>query len=353
MPDDSQNPLGGAQALENRFEQSWQSGGADSQNPKEAAQLQAQRAEQNPTPAAAGDLPAAPAKADAKAATAAPNYAQSQDEPEYVNFDDYLQKAGIERESFLTLPVRIGEADIPLAEVLKRAETAQDFDTQTTALTARQQAFEAEQAQQKQVLQQRLTAAEQLGNIAYQELVREYQSVDWNSLSQTDPGRCALLQTQFQQRNAAIQNQLQQIEGQKQEQARQAQAQQLETLKGEQVKLLKAIPEWRDEGKFKVAREQMTQYGKKLGFNDEELNAIFDHRYMRVLHDAAQWNQLKSQQAAALKKVRAAPQISNPGARITRDPKVTAITEAKTAFHRNPKRMDAQLAFANRIAENI
>jgi hypothetical protein len=328
----------------NHFESLYEKGAFDSTDPKIAAQQQAERDTQNTQPSA----PAAPAVGESlpkeNTAAAAPPEGEG---PEYVNFDDYLQKAGLERESFLKLPVRVKDADIPLEEILRRAEADHDVTTQSTALAEKQKAFETQQTQASQQWQEKLKQAEALGTIAYQELVREYQSIDWNTLSQTDPARWAVLQTQYQQRNAQIQGQLQQIQSQQNQVAQQAQAKQAETLKTEQQKLLQALPEWRDEVKFKAAREQMTAYSKKLGFTDDELNSIFDHRYMRVLNDAAQWNAHQASKAQALQKVRAAPSASNPGARITRDPNVTQLAQAKQQFMKTRGRNQDQSVQAN------
>lgn len=349
MPDDTQNPLGGAQALENRFEAAWQAGAFDSQNPKEAEQLRAERAEQSKVepPEQATSTPTTPASPEQKEVEAA---------PEYVNLDDYLQKAGLERDSFLTLPVRVGEADLPLADVLKRAEAHQDYSTQSNALAERQKAWDAEQAQQKSLWDQRLKAAETLGNLAYQDLVREYQSINWDQLSQQDPGRWAVLNTQFQQRVANIQAALQQIEGQHQEAVKQQQAQFQQNLTTEREKLFKVIPEWRDKDKFNAARDRMTGYAKDLGFSDQEVASISDHRYLRVLHEASQWRQLQAQSVKALKQVRAAPQISNPGARVQRDPNVTAYTQAKDAFMKTRGRhqdQSVQVAAFDQLAKHL
>lgn len=311
----------------NHFEALYDKGAFDSTDPKIAAQQQAERTAPVADPkVAAAPAVAEPAKADA------PVVADQADEPEYVNFDDYLQKSGLEREAFLQLPVRVKDVDVPLAEILRRAEVDQDVTAQSTALQEKQKAFETQQAQATQQWQAQLKQAQDLGGIAWQSLMQEYQSIDWNRLSTEDPGRWSVLQTQYNQRANSIQQQLQQIQAQQSQVAQQNQAKHGEVLKAEQEKLLKVLPEWRDETKFKAAREQMSSYSKKLGFTDEELNGIFDHRYMRVLNDAAQWNALQATKADALKKVRAAPVVSNPGARITRDPKVTQLAQAKEQF---------------------
>lgn len=332
-----------------QFEKLYDAGAFNPDGKPDPAQGQAAP---DPALSAADRIAAEPSKEGPGKATAAPE-SEDHDEPEYVNFDDYLQKAGLERDAFLQLPVRIKDADVPLADVLKRFEADHDVESQSTALTERQKAWETESAQQTAQLQERLKAAETLGNIAYQQLLQEYQGIDWNRLSQEDPARWAVLQTQFNQRVGTLQNQLQQIQAQHAQTAQDEQAKRLEGLKGEQAKLLKAIPEWRDPAKFEAARTLMSGYSKKLGFTEEEVNAIFDHRYMRVLNDAAQWNRQEASKALALKKVRAAPVASNPGARITRDPKVTQLAEAKKNFAKNPRNADAQLAYANQIAQNL
>lgn len=313
----------------NHFEKLYESGAFDSTDPKVAAEQQAERAQATDSaPPAAKSLPLEASQEDSGAAAAS--------EPEYVNFDDYLQKAGLERESFLKLPVRVKDADIPLADLLKRAEVEQDYTAQSAALAEKQKAFEAQQAQLSTQWQDRLKQAETLGGLAYQELVREYNAIDWNSLSQTDPARWAVLQTQFQQRNSSIQNHLAQVQAQQAEIAKQAQAKQADVLKSEMQAMLKVVPEWRDEAKFKSARDQMFAYAKTVGISEQQLNALGfqpgDHLLMRALHDAAQWHALQSSKAESLKKVRAAPVASNPGARIARDPNVTQLAQAKDQF---------------------
>lgn len=271
---------------------------------------------------AADPLPPGKAAADPKA----------DDAPEYSNLDEYLGKAGLERDSFYSLPVRVKDQDLPLSEVLKRAEAHQDVEASRAALAHLQKEWETQRTAQQTQLSTQLQQAKSLGDLAANELMAEFKAVNWQELRQFNGGEYAAKQQDFQNRWATIQTHLQNItQAQQAEQQKATQTLQA-NLKVERENLLKAVPEWRDETKFKSAQDLMTKYARDRGFKDEELNAIYDHRYMQVLHDAAQWRALQGQQSAALKKVRAAPQISAPGARISRDPKAASASAAKDLF---------------------
>jgi hypothetical protein len=346
------NPLGGAEAVESRFENLWQGGAFDSQNPKEAAQLRAERGQPEPassTPAPATVTPTvAPADPAAQAAPEAEG-------PEYVNVEDYLQKSGIERESFLALPMRVKvdgkEMEVPLADIVKNFGLERHFQSKSVAFAEQQKAWETERAQAQQALQQHLGQAETLAKLAHQQLLAEYQGIDWNQLRVQDPIQWAVRNQEFNQKANAIQahlGQVQQAQQQQQQQGQQAQAQQLQK---ERERMYEVRPEWRDDTQFQSARTEMTAYAQKLGFTPAEISSIFDHRYMCVLHDAARFAALQAQSPQAVKRVRAAPQQVSPGARISRDPKQVAQTQAKERFAKSRGRdQDAAAAYFEHLA---
>ena len=109
--------------------------------------------------------------------------------------------------------------------------------------------------------------------------------------------------------------------------------------------MLTAVPQWRDDTKFKADRAVMQSMGQKMGFTPSELSQIYDHRQMLALHYASQFLALQDRSPQTLKKVRAAPQMASPGARITRDPNQVARAQAKERFQKNRKDPDAQAAY--------
>ena len=338
------NPLGGAQSTEDRFESLWQGGAFDSQNPKEAEQLRQERGQPDPTPAAAAPVTSAPSKEDASAATAVPE----QEGPDYANVEDYLQKAQIAPESFYELPVTVKvdgkTSQVPLKDVLKAYQLEQHVQAKSIQVSEAQKAWDTQRAQAEQTLTQNMQSAQALNTLARQELLAEFQGIDWNKLRTENPLEWSVRQQDFNQRAGKLDQHLAQIQNFQQQQALQAQQQQAAQLPKEREQMLEARPEWRDNTQFQAARSEISQYAQKMGFKPAELGSIFDHRYMLVLHDAARFAALQANSPQAVKRVRAAPQQANPGARISRDPKAVAATQAKERFTKTRGRDDAAAA---------
>jgi hypothetical protein len=192
---------------------------------------------------------------------------------------------------------------------------------------------------------------QQMASVAMQMLNHDFSKVDWNTLRIQNPAEFAALQAEFHQRQGQIQNFLGQVQQQAALEAEQQQQSMRALVAQEQQKLFDAVPEWRSAETFSKDREAMTKYARSLGFQDAELGQIFDHRYMRVLHDAARYQALQAASPEALKKVRQAPPMAAPGSRTDVNPKEAQKRNALERLNRNPNDIDAQAAafdfFAN------
>lgn len=274
--------------------------------------------------------------------------------PEYADLHDYLAKSQIEPESFMQMPVTVKvdgkTSQVPLADLVRSYQTDAHVTQKSQAFAEQQRQWETERQTVTQSLQQHLQTVTNLVSLAHQELLRDYQGIDWNRLQMEDPIRWAVLDRQFQARNASIQQAMQQTAQQFQQQQQQ-QAQELaQRLPREQEQMLEKNPVWRDEKRFQADRGEMLAMGQKMGFTPAELSQIHDHRYMLALHYASQFLKLQAQAPQALKKVRAAPQMANPGARITRDPNQVARTQARANFMKNRRDPEAQAAYFETLA---
>lgn len=286
--------------------------------------------------------------------TASPAPAQGQAEvdegPEYQDLTDYLTKSAIEPESFYKIPVAVtisGETKkVPLADLLKSYQQEGDYTRKTQALAEQRRTDEQARAQAQQAIHQQYTQAQALGNLAHSQLMAEYQGIDWNKLRMEDPTRWAVANQEFNNRAAAIQQHLAQV-NQHQQQLQQQQQVELQqrVIPAEREKLLAARPEWRDDSQFQVARTQMVESARELGFSDAELNQVYDHRYLIALDLASRFLNLQAQAPAAVKRVRTAPQVAQPGARQARDPHQVVRQQAKTAFMKNPLDQRAQESY--------
>jgi hypothetical protein len=334
-------PAQNQNALENKFQALWD-GGAFESPAKRPEPAQEPPASPPPEPEArAEDSPAEP----------------EPEGPDYSSVEDYLTKAGVEQTSFYELPVTIKvdgkTSQVPLKDLLRSYQTDAHVTQKSQSLADRQREWEQHQTQARQALEQQLSQAKTLGDLAHQQLLGEYQRIDWNRLRTEDPSQWAVLNTEFNQRAAAIQQHMAQVQYQQQLQQQQEVQRIAGELPKEREKLLDLHPEFRDSATFTKAQGDMIAYARDKGFSDAELQALFDHRYVDVLYDASRYRQLQAQAPAAVKRVRAAPQVATPGARTTRDPKQVEYQQAKERFRKNPRDIDAQQAVFDRLAERL
>lgn len=61
-------------------------------------------------------------------------------------------------------------------------------------------------------------------------------------------------------------------------------------LKAEHGRMLQAVPEWNDPEKFARARAAIARTAKAVGFVDDEINGVQDHRMMLILDKAARYD---------------------------------------------------------------
>jgi Arc/MetJ-type ribon-helix-helix transcriptional regulator len=273
---------------------------------------------------------------------------EGEGEPQWASLEEYLTHAKLDPQAFQTLPVTVkidGETrQVPLADVIKSYQLEGHVNNKSIELSNQQRQFETERDTAIALYRQQLAQAQNLGQLAQAQLMGEFNQINWTQLRQTDPVQWTALQLEFNNRSAAINQHLREVAAAQEAQQQQLQQQQAALLPKEREKMLERVPEWRDVAKFDADRQVMSSYAKSLGFNDAELNAIHDHRYMAILHDAAQFRALQAQNPEILKRVRAAPPMARPGTRTQRDPKAVAKQQAIERFNKNPRDLDAQAA---------
>jgi hypothetical protein len=84
-------------------------------------------------------------------------------------------------------------------------------------------------------------------------------------------------------------------------------------LSSEADKLKSAIPDMADEVKGEVIRKEIKDFAKSIGFSDQELAQVYDHRAVLTLYEAMQWRKLQQGKVQSSKKVSEAPKMLKPG----------------------------------------
>lgn len=265
--------------------------------------------------------------------------------PAYSSVDELLAAHKIDPESVRSLNVAVkinGETQmIPLAEVLKSYQLEGAITQKSQAFSQQQKDWETERTGVQTLYKQQLAQAQNLGQLAYNQLQADYKAIDWATLEATDPTRAVLLRQKFQDRHGEIVGSLNQVTQAQEAETQRSQQELIANLPKQREKMLEARPEWRDQKKFQAARTAIKAYGSKLGLSEAELGSITDYRHMLILSDAASYAALQASSPETLKKVRAAPQMAKPGARQGRNPKLVANVKARDRFLKNPNSLEA------------
>lgn len=212
------------------------------------------------------------------------------------------------------------ELPVSLGDMLKSYQIESAARQRLQAASEQYQQFEQERQQATQNLVQSMQMTGAVLSQAEQMLIGEYTQIDWNALRANDPAEYAAKQQEFNQRNAHIQGLKQQVS-----QYAQAQAQQHEyenqlmlqnKLTHERQALREAIPEWRDAARAKTERAAIKDYLRdSWGFNQYEVDSIFDHRHVGVAREAMLYRQLMAKKGVAQQKLDQAPKRKlKPGA---------------------------------------
>jgi hypothetical protein len=171
--------------------------------------------------------------------------------------------------------------------------------------------MDAERSHLEQVKQERQAYAQKLKALD-SFLSQQNRGEDLEVLKETDPIGYAVKvaeQTQREKQLAVVRAEQQRIA--QQQQAEQQQSLQ-NHLKFESEKLASVIPEL-NTPKGDAIRKEIREYAKSVGWSDQELSSVYDHRAVLTLYKAMKFEQLQKGKPETLKKVQQAPKMLKPG----------------------------------------
>ena len=181
------------------------------------------------------------------------------------------------------------EMQIPLDELLSGYQRGSSFTQKSQALSDERNAF----AEQQTALgQERQTYASVLQQLRQQMEAAAQPNIDWDTLERQDPLQYLKLKQMERDRGEQIQA-VQEEQVRMQQLLQGQQSEELEQrLSQERTMVLEKIPEWSDSDLQADEQRKLLEYGKTLGFSDEELGQIYDHRALIALRDAWRYNKL-------------------------------------------------------------
>ena len=233
------------------------------------------------------------------------------------------------------------EVEIPLSEALKGYQRQADYTRKTEELARLRRESEARAEQELTQLRQERqyieSVLQQVNALQPQE-----EPIDWQRLKEADPIEFGVKWAEHQQRKeyqqqlAAEQQRLAYVRQQEQQAAL---AKHLET---ERTKLLQVLPEWSDADTAKREKAAIIEFGKSIGFSEDELASAADHRAILALRDAMKYRQLMAKRPEV--KPAQVTKVVKPGASNVVRPKDKA-QEAQKRLAKTGKTADAVAVF--------
>jgi hypothetical protein len=234
------------------------------------------------------------------------------------------------------------EVEVELDELINGYQRSKDYTQKSQALAEQRKAIEAERSHLEQVKQERQAYAQKLQALD-SFLSQQNKGEDLEVLKETDPIGYAVKVAEQSQRD----KQLAVVRAEQQRIAQQQQAEQQQTLqnhlKAESEKLASVIPEL-STPKGDAIRKEIREYAKSVGWSDQELSSVYDHRAVLTLYKAMKFEQLQKGKPETLKKVQQAPKMLKPG---TSTPNTQSSQEkqAMQKLRQTGKVRDAAAAF--------
>ena len=238
-----------------------------------------------------------------------------------------------------TVKVDGKEIDVTLDELQKGYSRTQDYTRKTQQIAETRKAVEAEASA---IRAEREQYAQLLGALK-QQLESTEAPVDMDRLYNEDPiewVRQSEVMRQKQDKLAAIQSEQQRLS----QLTAQQRAQEMQAhLATQQEALIQAVPEWKDSKKAKAEKALLIEFGQKIGFSEEELKNVYDHRAVIALRKAALYDQMMSKRGQIKPVVNNGPRPAKPSA-AGRVSTTTESTRAKQRLAKSGRVNDAASA---------
>ena len=231
----------------------------------------------------------------------------SEDEPQEESYEDvptYKVKASGE------------EKEVTVDELIKNYQLGADYTKKTQELAENRKAVEAEAKAILEAKQVRDTYAQRLQAIEQFLTQGQDSSEDLAYMKENDPIGYAVKVAELTEKK----EQLAQVRAEQQRIAQQQQAEHQQTMarqvQQEAQKLSQVLPEFSDPTKGEQIRNEIRNYGKSVGFTEQELSQVYDSRHVLMLHKAMMYDKLQKSKPAVNKKVAQAPKMVKSGTKV-------------------------------------
>jgi hypothetical protein len=209
------------------------------------------------------------------------------------------------------------EGSAKLNDILAAYQLRGHVDNQSREVAEKKKALDAQAAEFQQRAEAKLQEVEDIGTLAHQELMREFQAINWQELRQYEPAEYAAKLADFQIRQGNLNASMQKVQEERQKIAEQNQAQEQTMMAAEAAKMRAQIPGWSDDAVAAKEWAELEAHVQKdlaaWGEQPESLNVVKKAFHINLLRKAMLYDKMMESKAGVEKKVRIAPKLVKPG----------------------------------------
>jgi hypothetical protein len=253
----------------------------------------------------------------------------------------------VEEEQTFTVKAAGEEKEVTLDELKKSYQLGSDYTKKTQEVAEQRKVIEQEAKAIIEARKVRDDYAQKLQAVEQFLTGTNDSPEDLAAMKENDPIGYAVKVAEMTEKK----EQLQQVQSERERLAQEQNAVRSDEMQkfvaNEAQKLAESLPEFSDKAKGEQIRNEIRNYGKKVGFTDDELSQVYDSRHVLVLHKAAQWDKLQTSKPDVKKKVAKAPKTLKGGAKV----KQTVTDKQKKQMQRLQQTGSARDAAA--IFENL
>ena len=272
-----------------------------------------------------------------------------EDAPETTEEEDEdSEEDEVEVEERKTYRVKAGgeEKDVTLEELVSGYQKGDDYTKKSQTLAEQRKVVEAEAKAIQEAQSIREQYAQRLNQV--QQILTEGKEdmADLEQLKENDPIQYAIKVAEQTEQNKKIQL-VQQEQARLAQESNQYRAQQQAQIVANESKLLtEKVKEFSDPKKAEQIKNDIRSFGKSVGFTDNELAQVYDHRHVLILQKAMEYDKLQKANPSVTKKLSKAPKMSRKGNKVAN---TDVYTKQKKRLKSSGSLDDATSVFTNFI----
>lgn len=201
------------------------------------------------------------------------------------------------------------EVEMTPEEMQKSVMLERDYRRKTSEVSRQREQLQEEI--RKGIEEQRAQYVQNL-ELAQNALIKtvapEFEGVNMAKLAEEDPAQYVRLTNRMQQVQTVVQALQQEGQRIREQQAREHQESLAKQVQTARETLERELPGWNDNVYQDILKTGIESYG----FAPDEVNQVIDPRLIKLMHDAHQYQKLKSNKPLADKKVAQAPKVLKP-----------------------------------------